>query len=143
MARERMLLDRIRAAETEAQPTWGEARAGEDLERLMESVRRNLGRLLNARHGMSETVPDYGLPAVADLLVSGTDYLRQVQEAIRVAIEKYEPRLRQVRVAHRPDEGHGHRPIFRIDAVLIGRSGEHRVWYEAALSPGGELEVAG
>ncbi len=143
MARERMLLDRIRAAESVARPAWGDARAGEDLERLMESVRRNLARLLNARHGMSETVPDYGLPAVADLLVGSTDYLRQVQEAIRVALEKYEPRLRQVRVTHRAEESHGYHPVFRIDALLVGRTGEHRVWYETALAPGGELEVAG
>jgi hypothetical protein len=32
---------------------------------------------------------------------------------------------------------------FRIDGVLVSRSGEQRVWYQTAVSPSGELDVAG
>ena len=64
-------------------------------------------------------------------------------EAIRVAIEKYEPRLRRVRVTHQAEEGDQRTLVFRVDAVLVGRSGEHRVWYETAFSPSGRFQVSG
>ncbi len=109
----------------------------------MESVQRNLGRLLNSRHGMSEAAPDYGLPAMTDMLVGSDQYLRAVQESIRVAIEKYEPRLRRVRVTQQVDEGDKRTLVFRVEGVLVGRSGEHRVWYETAFSPSGKFQVSG
>jgi type VI secretion system protein len=152
VGREQTLLDRMAAMH--AEPGAGSARAGaasgryaataaEDLEGLMESIRRHLVRLLNARHGMSEAVPDYGLPALADIMAGSADYIARVLEAIRTAIEKYEPRLRRVRVTHQATEGNRQTLVFRIDAVMVGRSGEHRVWYETALAPTGELQVSG
>ncbi len=142
MGRERMLLDRI------ADPGSGQRRryepsSGEDLEALMGSVRRQLGRLLNSRHGMSEAIPDYGLPVLSDLTVGSADYIPRVQEAIRVAVEKYEPRLRRVRVSRITDEEVPSRTLsFRVDAVLIGETGEHRVCYETQVAGDGRLAVS-
>ncbi len=142
MAREQSLLDRIPTAATPAQGRY-EASAEEDAEALMESVRRNLVRLLNARHGMSEAAPDYGLPALGDMLAGGEQYLRAMQDAVRMTIEKYEPRLRRVRVMQQVDEGDARTLVFRVEGVLVGRSGEHRVWYQTAVSPGGSFQVTG
>ncbi len=141
MPRERMLLDRIAElgapGQTRLEPT-----AAEDIDALMESVRRNLVRLLNARHGMSEAMPDYGLPALTDLTIGSRDYVEQVQEAIKVAVEKYEPRLRGIRVRQRGDEDGGHKLGFRVNATLISQSGEHRVWYETTIKGNGEFDVS-
>lgn len=141
MGRERMLLDRI--AEMGDRRRGGyEPSATENIDALMESVRRHLGRLLNSRHGMSEALPDYGLPALSDLTVGSGGYVQRVQEAIRVAIEKYEPRLRRVRVGRVTDEEEAHHSLsFRVEAILIGRSGEHRVCYETLVSGDGQFEV--
>jgi type VI secretion system protein len=143
MGREQMLLDRIAASGADRPQARYAATTSEDLDGLMESVRRHMIRLLNARHGMSEAAPDYGLPALTDIMAGSAEYVVRVQEAIRTALEKYEPRLRRVRVTHQVDEGKRQTLVFRIDAVLVGRGGEHRVWYETALSPTGELRVAG
>ena len=141
MARERMLLDRIAelgaAGENRFEPT-----ASEDVDALMESVRRNLIRLLNARHGMSEAMPDYGLPALTDLTIGSLDYAQQVQEAIKVAIDKYEPRLRAVRVSPSADEEGRQKLGFRVEASLVSQSGEHRVWYETTVKGNGEFDVS-
>lgn len=107
----------------------------------MSSVRRHLGRLLNARHGLSEAMPDYGLPALTDLTIGSGDYIHAIQEAIRVAIEKYEPRLRRARVTRIVDEGAPHSLSFRVEATLVGRSGEHRVCYETTVSGSGRFDV--
>jgi len=108
----------------------------------MVSVRRNLTRLLNARHGFSEALPDYGLPALTDLTVGSRDYVRLMQEAIRTAVEKYEPRLRRVRVARVVDDLQPHSLAFRVEATLVSRSGEHRVFYDTKVSGNGQFDVS-
>jgi type VI secretion system protein len=143
MGRELSLLERLAAGGQEGGTLRGRPSAEDDLEARMESVRRNIIRLLNARQGMSETVPDYGMPALADLLADSENVVRRVQEAIRTTIEKYEPRLRQVRVSHSPDAGDRQTLVFRIDGVLTSPNGQQRVWYQTAIAPGGNLEVTG
>ena len=147
MGRERTLLERI-AVLDDSSGRRVQLTASEDLNALMESVRTHLGRLLNSRHGMSEAQPDYGLPALTDLTIGSRDYVREVEEAIRIAVEKYEPRLRRVRVSRVVDEDQDENApksrtlAFRIDAVLIAQSGEHRVWYQTNVKRGsGEFEV--
>ena len=117
--------------------------AVEDVSGLMESVRAHLRRLLNARHEMSECVPDYGLPAISDLSVDVGDYVKTVQDAIQVTVERYEPRLRRVRVSRVTDEDEGRTLNFRVDAVLVGRSTEYRVYYETSLGGSGQFDVEG
>lgn len=143
MAREQTLLERIAAASTDRTAGRYEATTEDDLEARMESIRRHLAQLLNARHGMSETAPDYGLPALSDIMTGSEDYLHRVQDAIRATLEKYEPRLRRVRVTHQVDEGTHQTLVFRIDGVMVGRGGEHRVWYQTSFAPTGELRVSG
>ena len=142
MKREKTLLERIAdrggSIRRRSEPT-----ATEDVDALMESVRRNLTRILNARHGMSECLPDYGLPALADLTVGIGDHVRTMQNALHTAIEKYEPRLRHVRVTRAVDDDEGRTLAFRVDAVLMGRSGEHRVWYQTSLGGNGQFDVEG
>ncbi len=137
-----MLLNRI-AASAEVGGGLG-LTATEDLDALMDSVRANLARLLNARHGFSQAMPDYGLPAMADMTVSAGSYIKVVQESIRTVIEKYEPRLRRVRVnrVETDDGAHGQRLAFRIEGMLRGRSGQHRVYYETMVSGDGEFRVS-
>jgi type VI secretion system protein len=141
MSREQTLLERIRVCGERGRTRY-EPTATEDLDALMESVRRHLGHLLNARHGMSEGMPDYGLPALTDLTIGSGDYIEKVQEAIRVAIDKYEPRLRRVRVSRVVDEEAPHTVSFRVDAVLMSQTGEHHVWYQTEVSGTGEFEVS-
>ena len=141
MAREQMLLDRIMASGGLDGGRF-EPSGAENLDVLMESVRKNLGRLLNARHGMCEAMPDYGLPALTDLTVGSKAYVEQVQEAIKTAIEKYEPRLRRVRVGRSDEDSEVRKLGFRVDATLVSKSGEHRIWYETMVTGAGEFEVS-
>lgn len=141
MGREQTLLERIAGGESPRRSRF-EPTAKEDAEALMESVRGSVRKLLNARHGMSEAQPNYGLPAFTDMIVSGGDYVLAIQEAIRTAIENYEPRLQRVRVSRVVDAEKDVRTLtFRIDGVLVGRSGEHRVWYQTSIAGNGQFEV--
>ena len=87
MARERSLLERVAASRDEAAAARYAATAADDPEARMESVRRHLTKLLNARQGMCEADPDYGLPALTDLLAGGAECERLTQDANRATIE--------------------------------------------------------
>ena len=109
----------------------------------MESVRTHLARLLNSRHGMCACLDDYGLPAMSDLMVGSGDHSRAMQEALQATIEQYEPRLRRVRVILDRDEEDGRALAFRVEAVLVGKAEEYRVWYETSVRGNGQFDVAG
>jgi type VI secretion system protein len=142
MGHERALLHRLAEIEDSGRGRY-EPSATEDLDLLMESVRAHLARLLNARHGMSEAMPDYGIPAMTDLTVGSGDYVHRVQDSIRVAIEKYEPRLGRIRVTRADEDEDESRQqlIFRVDAVLHSQSGDHRVCYETQVAGNGRFDV--
>ena len=141
MAREDALLTRLESIGHSGR-ALPEATTVENLDALMASVRSNLTNILNSRHGMSEALPDYGLPSLSDFTMSNRNYILVLQEAIRTAISKYEPRLDRVKVTFRePEPDKPQRLEFRVDAVLVGRSGQHRVFYETSLSGKGDFEV--
>ncbi|HEY3245612.1 MAG TPA: type VI secretion system baseplate subunit TssE [Phycisphaerae bacterium] len=142
MWREQTLLDRIAASSGKSAGRY-ERTAQEDPDALIESVRRHLTRLLNARHEMSEALPEYGLPALTDVIIGTKDYVEIVRDAIRVAIEKFEPRLRRVRVMRiNEDAASGHILSFRVEAMLVGRVVEYRVAYDTLLTGSGAIDVS-
>ncbi|MDX1341840.1 type VI secretion system baseplate subunit TssE [Reinekea sp. G2M2-21] len=70
-------------------------------EDLLVSIHDHLMRLLNARQGVLEHLPDYGLPDL-DMFYRELPYSEQdIAFAVKNVIEKYEPRLIQVRVQPR------------------------------------------
>lgn len=62
------------------------------------SIKSHLARLLNARQGSLQHMPDYGLPDVAEIF-QGLPYTTNLLVLeIKNTIKKYEPRLKSVRV---------------------------------------------
>lgn len=141
MAREHTLLKRIAEYGTRDTDRPRGASAVEDFHALEESVREHLARLLNSRHGLSEAQPDYGLPALTDLTGGSANYGRLVQEAIRTAIEKYEPRLRRVRVTRQEDDESAQKLVFRVEGELQSRSGRVGASYQAAVVGDGRFDI--
>lgn len=140
MSRERVLLDRLALVEREGA---GAARRGvEDVDALLASVQRHLARLFNARVGMSECAPDYGLPALTDTGYNTVEAERMLLEHLRGAVEAFEPRLKRVKVSRVTGSGRPQRMAFRIDAVLVTRSGEQKIWYQTQLGGAGRFEVS-
>ena len=144
MGREQTFLQRLASGVGPGSGRRREPTTAENVDDLQEAVREHLAHLLNARHGMSQAAPDYGLPALVDLITSTGEQVPAMQRAIRAAIEKYEPRLRNVRVSclRSEDAPRQRSLVFRVDAVLVGRDGEYDVGYVTGVSPKGEFEVA-
>ncbi|VAW92924.1 Uncharacterized protein similar to VCA0109 [hydrothermal vent metagenome] len=69
------------------------------------SVKDHLTRLLNARLGAMRHLPDYGLPDISNIQQKLPYSIKDMVEAIKNSILKYEPRLKQVDVFSKPMSG--------------------------------------
>jgi len=107
--------------------TRGEAgtRLGED-----ESIRLHLLRMLIARQGSVQALPDYGLPDINDLTLSRAELLQNTCLAIKQCIERYEPRLTEVEVHHLPSAGlqSAFTMGFHIKALILDAQGGLTPW---------------
>ncbi len=152
MGRDAAFLDRL------ATLGQGPPPAEEDLDALMESVRSNLVRLLNARWRMCETLPvqwgpepgdakpEYGLPALADISIGKRGHAQAIENDLKVAIDAFEPRLRNARVSRIVTEEGDPKGMlsFRITGQLRTRTGnDQSVWYETEVTREGDFGVEG
>src|SRR5512135_1060951 len=62
------------------------------------SILDNLNRLFNTRRGAIDHLPDYGLPDITQVYRDLPYSVDGLRAAIKDVVEKYEPRLRRVRV---------------------------------------------
>ena len=94
-----------------------------------ESIRCNLSRVLGARQGAVQALPDYGLPDINDLTLSRSELQSMLSSAIEQLVVRYEPRLRNPRVMSLPmREESPFTLLFSIQAERIRREGRLEPW---------------
>ncbi len=117
---------------------------------LRESVRRELQRLFNTRcpvpahrlAGRPRTVLDYGIPDLTGFSPRSHEDRERLAEAMRRAVEAYEPRLAEVRVTLEPDPRDELSLAGRVQAVLVVDSVPEPVSFLTVLQlKEGEVEV--
>ena len=96
-----------------------------DKKGLKDSVRRELGRLLNTRRPIplappleERTVINYGIPDFSSLSAQSDNDRRRLEHWMQEAIRNYEPRLVNVKVTVEPVEKSERTVTARIDADL-------------------------
>ena len=72
--------------------------------RRMRSIMDHLNRMFNTRAGSLAHLPEYGLPDISEIYRRLPDGMTELRDAIRLTVEKYEPRLRRVKVVERERE---------------------------------------
>lgn len=96
---------------------------------MLAAVRRDLEDLLNTRQTPSElpegyrelkrSIVTYGLPDLVSLAAITSQQREAIADRIREIIERFEPRLKDIRVTYLPGENSAERSIrFKIDARL-------------------------
>ena len=108
---------------------------------VLASVAAHLAKMLSTRAGSVQTLPDYGLPDLNNMRLSLHDALTQAREAIEVFIERYEPRLSQVRVSALPRDGDPLRLAFSLDGWLDVAGTKRQVSFTAHLDGSGQVRV--
>ncbi len=135
--REERLLERIRI--------WGQEpgrREKEDPRRVTDSILRHLQRILNTKQGNVPIAEDYGTPDFTDFLLGYPDSVKEIERAIRVAIQKYEPRLKGVKVTFIPQEEDFLSLRFHVAAKLATES-KNQVFFETQVDADGKVHVKG
>lgn len=139
MSKERTLLER-----------FNDPRPGEPLTTaqntavLVESVLQHLTKVLNTRRGHSLTQPeDYGMMELTELIHGFPESIKEVQQAIRTTVEKYEPRLHHVYVEYvEPDED-VLTLRFKITAQIVTERERAPVLFETVVGPSGQVQLKG
>jgi len=85
------LFDRIRGEERRSSPET-------EVEALIESVKRQLDKVLNTRPGNCRSAPELGVIDFNDATQGGADIRGKIREAIRQCICRFEPRIVHVDV---------------------------------------------
>jgi type VI secretion system protein len=83
------------------------------------SILDNLTRLFNSRRGAIGHLPDYGLPDITQVYRELPYSVEGLRKAIKETIEKYEPRLRRVRVEEQKGDLYTMRLSFLLTAELL------------------------
>jgi type VI secretion system protein ImpF len=126
----------------------GGARAGHglSLEQLKDAVARDLEDLLNTRCALPEellhaypecalSIVNYGLVDFAGMCLSSSEDRARVCASLKAAIERHEPRLRNVQARLEREAGSINRVSFAISATLAGLPFTEAVAFDAVLQP--------
>lgn len=108
--------------------------------RCIDSVLDHLQRILNTRQGNVPIAEDYGIPDFLDFLQTYPDSVHQIEESIRNAIERYEPRLAGARVTFIPREDEDLALRFQVIACLV-TEGNRQVLLETVVDSDGRVRV--
>jgi type VI secretion system protein ImpF len=113
-----------------------------DRRELKESVRRELGRLLNTRCSIpthllgqeERTVLDYGIPDFSSFSAHNADDHKLIASIIAQTIPVFEPRLQQVRVTVERFRDSDRALWIKIDALLVTESITEAVSFPALIN---------
>ena len=86
---------------------------------LILSVLDNMDRILNCRAGSLAHLPDYGLPAMSQILQGMPGTAHQLSSTLCAVLLKYEPRLNTIRVEMLPQRVPGELR-YTLEAELKG-----------------------
>ena len=134
--REQRLLERIRSWEREPA-----TRSREDPKKTIDSVVNHLQRILNTRQGSVPIAGDYGVPDFTDALRNYPESVRDCERSIRQMIQKYEPRLKAIRVHFLPPDEEVLALRFQIAAQLAIDNEKIPVQFESHVGTDGKIEV--
>jgi type VI secretion system protein len=93
-----------------------------------ESIRNHLLRFLTTRQGAVQTLPDYGLPDLNALELSKSELLTECCRVIAEGIDRYEPRLTNVKVEVSRETLRPMTLVFSISGQKVSESREISPW---------------
>lgn len=123
-----------------------EERAHTSMERLKDSVARDVEALLNTRCGLPEaalqayphsrrSLLSFGLKDFVSMCLASQGDRQSICDDIRMALRVHEPRLRDPVVAVSSGGALGQRLHFAIQAVLVAAETNEVVSFDAVLQP--------
>ena len=136
MSRERSILERLARPSTKGQRTLTE-----DTREITRSVLRNLQHILNSRLGDAPAQPDLGMPSPSEITQASPDAINLVMRNLRACIEKYEPRLSGIDIAHVEAGDEILTLRFQVTARLVVSRDGATISFDTVVNPGGHIRL--
>ncbi|MFO0983704.1 MAG: type VI secretion system baseplate subunit TssE [Planctomycetota bacterium] len=136
MFRERTLLERLAKPRSAFRHTLSE-----NTHEATRSILRHLQKMLNSRQGHAPAQLDYGIPDPSEVAHSFPDAINQMQRAIRICIEKYEPRLTQVSIAHIETELDVLSLRYQITGQITASTERTAITFDTVVDASGRIQV--
>ncbi|MBQ7738958.1 MAG: type VI secretion system baseplate subunit TssE [Desulfovibrionaceae bacterium] len=113
-------------------------------EEILRSIIDYVSKILNTRKGSTVIDEDFGIP---DFTSAGTSFSKEdmplVEEEIAKFVERYEPRLKNVKVNFTPDKDSPLLMVFSLNAELsIGTDDHVAVHFVTRVDPLGKVTVS-
>ena len=108
---------------------------------LVDSILSNLHRLLNTRRGGVPISADFGIPEFGSVVYTMPDSLSEFQQAIKDAIEKFEPRLRHVRIRFVESEEDVLHLCFEVRAQLVAEGDRAVLSLKTLVDANGQVSL--
>ena len=137
MLRNITLLERLNRAAREG----GARTVMEDRGAVMRSVLLNLQRILNSRQGGAAAQPELGIPSPHELMRGYPATTEVALRAVKLCIQRFEPRLTNVLVAIDKSEEQRLAIGFTVSAQLAGGDRRDPVSFHTSISPDGRLRL--
>lgn len=84
------------------------------------SIMDHLNRMFNTREGSITHLKGYGLPDISEIYRKMPHGIEELQEAVRKAVETYEPRMARIQVIPKDPEGDKLKLVFIISGEMKG-----------------------
>lgn len=109
---------------------------------LVDSIRAHLESLLNCTQGDCLTAPDYGVVDLTDLLRDLPDSIGLLRQTLQRTIERYEPRLKSVRVRFLPGAAGGDPTRLRFEiSARLRETPSTQIRMTTQIAPGSHIFV--
>ena len=105
----------------------------------IDAIGESLSVLFNTHLGSAATRQDYGLPEFHPDEMTGLPQLQYKANEVAALIQKFEPRLKQVRVVARLDDEVTGRAIFEVQGLLDDAGSGGRVSYHTVITGHGRV----
>lgn len=107
----------------------------------LDSVIEHLNKLLNSRQGTTLMDEEYGMPDFNDFASKFPGSMTKLETSLSDLIEKYEPRLSNVRVKFVLQDESDLSLIFEINAGLKTDGNHERICIESLVNSSGKMKL--
>lgn len=114
-----------------------------DISELRDSVILHLKKLLNTRQGSVPIHPEYGMPDLSEFINLFPESVTKMQSTIASIIERFEPRLKSVRVDYKENPNDVLNIKFEITAQLVvpDQDQQSTCYFETTVGTSGHIEI--
>lgn len=110
----------------------------------VDSILEHLRNILNSRHGSVMIADNYGMPDLTNFPGENLGAsVKELERIMKATVEKYEPRLTNVRISYDPESSSGFSLKFGLSAEISAAYSDKRtpIFFETVITSDGFVKI--